>query len=180
MLRTQEETYDVWLYRHSMPLVGISITSKNFFPSSLFLFSFFPSIPPSFFFLSLSSLPSLLPSFLSLSFLIRIANTDLPDWLGVPVVVQWKGTQLVSMRTPVQSLTSLSGLRIRLCHVGGRHGSDSVRLRLWQRSAAVAPMWPLAWELPYAMGVALKCQKKKKTKNNEKTLPAWQNSNYTI
>ena len=28
--------------------------------------------------------------------------------------------------------------------------------RLWRRLVAVAPVRPLAWELPYAMGVALK------------------------
>ena len=27
---------------------------------------------------------------------------------------------------------------------------------LWCRPAAATPIWPLAWELPYAMGVALK------------------------
>ena len=30
--------------------------------------------------------------------------------------------------------------------------------------AAVAPIWPLAWELPYAAGAALKSEKKKKRK----------------
>ena len=33
---------------------------------------------------------------------------------------------------------------------------------LWCRPAAVAPIQPLAWELPYAVGVALKRKKKKK------------------
>ena len=37
---------------------------------------------------------------------------------------------------------------------------DSVLLWLWCRLTAVALMGPLAWELPYAAGVA---QKKKKT-----------------
>ena len=35
---------------------------------------------------------------------------------GVPVVAQRKQIQLSSMRTQVQSLASLSGLRIRRCH----------------------------------------------------------------
>ena len=35
---------------------------------------------------------------------------------GVPEVAQQKQTQLVSMRTKVQSLASLSGLRIWHCH----------------------------------------------------------------
>ena len=66
---------------------------------------------------------------------------------GVPVVAQQKQTQLVSMRTPVQSLALLSGLRIR------RHRE------LWCRPAAAAPTGPLVWELPYVTGVVLKRKK---------------------
>ena len=33
-------------------------------------------------------------------------------------------------------------------------------LWLWHRMAAKAPIQPLAWELPYAVGVALKRKKK--------------------
>ena len=42
-------------------------------------------------------------------------------------------------------------------------------LWLWCRPAAVAPIRPLAWEPPYAMGAALK-KKKKKTKDQKKNL----------
>ena len=42
------------------------------------------------------------------------------------------------------------------CGVDHRHGSDPVLLWLWCRPEAVAPNQPLAWELPYAAGVALK------------------------
>jgi len=42
------------------------------------------------------------------------------------------------------------------CGVGHRHGLDLALLWLWCRPAAVAPIRPLAWEPPYAMGVALK------------------------
>ena len=42
--------------------------------------------------------------------------------------------------------------------------ADAARIwrcrELWCRPAAVAPIRPLAWELPYAMGAALKRQKK--------------------
>ena len=48
------------------------------------------------------------------------------------------------------------------CGVGHRHGLDPVWLWLWP--AAVAPMGPLAWEPPYAMGVALKSKKNKNKK----------------
>ena len=41
-----------------------------------------------------------------------------------------------------------------------RRGSDPALLWLWRRLAATALTGPLAWELPYAMGVALKRQKK--------------------
>ena len=39
---------------------------------------------------------------------------------------------------------------------------DPVLLRLWCRLAATALILPLAWELPYAPGVALKRKKKKR------------------
>ena len=52
------------------------------------------------------------------------------------------------------------------CGIDCRHGS-SVLLWLWCRPAAVAPIQPLAWELPYAMGVDLKKQKKKKKKKKK-------------
>ena len=49
------------------------------------------------------------------------------------------------------------------CAVGCRYGSGLMLLWLWQL-AAVALVGPLAWEPPYAMGVALKRPKKKKKK----------------
>ena len=59
----------------------------------------------------------------------------------------------------------LSGLRTSVavsCSVGHRDGSDPMLLWLWRRLAAAALIGPLAWELPYAMGAALKRLKKKK------------------
>ena len=49
-----------------------------------------------------------------------------------------------------------------ICGAGCSGGSDLLLLWLWHRTAAVAPVQPLAWELPYAIGAALKSQKKKK------------------
>ena len=43
---------------------------------------------------------------------------------------------------------SISGLAQRV--------EDLAWLRLWYQLEAVAPIGPLAWEPPYAMGVALK------------------------
>ena len=51
------------------------------------------------------------------------------------------------------------------CGVGRRRGSDPTLLWLWLRLAATALFRPLAWEPPYAAGVALeKIKKKKKEK----------------
>ena len=48
------------------------------------------------------------------------------------------------------------------CGVVWRHGLDLAWLWLWRRSATAALIWPLAWEPPYAAGVALKRQKGRK------------------
>ena len=48
------------------------------------------------------------------------------------------------------------------CGVGHRRDLDPLLLWLWRRPAATAPIGPLAWEPPYAVGVALKKQKDKK------------------
>ena len=48
------------------------------------------------------------------------------------------------------------------CGVGHRHGSDPALLWLWCRLVATAPIRPLAWEPPYAVGAALEKTKKKK------------------
>ena len=63
----------------------------------------------------------------------------------------------------------LSGLRICVamgCGIGHRCGLDLAWLRC--RLAAVALIGPLAWELPYASGEALKRQKKKKKTKKKK------------
>ena len=52
------------------------------------------------------------------------------------------------------------------CGVGRRCGSALTLLWLWCRPAPETPIQPLAWELPYVAGVALKKKKKKKETNN--------------
>ena len=73
------------------------------------------------------------------------------------------------MRMWVRSLPSLIGLGIWYCH------ELWCRSQTWLRSCvavilcrleAGVPIWPLAWELPYAEGVALKSKKKIKLKKN--------------
>ena len=45
------------------------------------------------------------------------------------------------------------------CGVGHRRSSDPVLLWLWRRLATEALIGPLAWEPPYAPGVALEKMK---------------------
>ena len=52
------------------------------------------------------------------------------------------------------------------CSVVHRHSLDLVWL--WHWLAATALTGPLAWELPYVLGEALKRQKKKKKKKKRK------------
>ena len=76
------------------------------------------------------------------------------------------------MRMQVQSLASISGSRIRHCrelwYIGHKRTSDPVLLWLCCRPAAIALIWPPAWEPPYATCVASKRQTKKKTKTKTK------------
>ena len=66
------------------------------------------------------------------------------------------------MRMRVQCLALHSELRILhapSCSLGRGYGSDPKLLWLWHRPAAAAPIQPLAWELPYVAGMALKRKK---------------------
>ena len=75
------------------------------------------------------------------------------------------------MRTQVQSPALLSGWGSSIAMnrgVGCRHGLDPVLLWLWRRRAATAPIRPLTWETPYAMGLALKKTKGKERKGKIK------------
>ena len=54
------------------------------------------------------------------------------------------------------------------CGVVQRHDSDLVLLWLWYRLPATATIQPLAWELPYAEGAALKKGPKKKKESQIK------------
>ena len=73
------------------------------------------------------------------------------------------------MRLRVQSLPLLSGLTMTSvavsCGVGCGRGLDPALLWLWP--VATAPIRSLAWELPYASGVALKKDKEKKKRVKE-------------
>ena len=95
---------------------------------------------------------------------------------GVPTVVQRKWIRLVYMRMQIRFLALFSGLGSSAavsCGVSRRCGLDLALLWLWHRPAATAQIRPLAWELPYALGAALKGQKTKKNKNKVQLLTLW-------
>ena len=52
------------------------------------------------------------------------------------------------------------------CGVGCRRGLDVGLLWLWCRPSATARIWPLTWELPYAVGAAPKRQNNNNKKQN--------------
>ena len=73
------------------------------------------------------------------------------------------------------------------CGLCCRCGSNPALMWLWYRPAAVSLIQPLAWELPYAAGAALKGQRKKKEKRKERNIAScWKflyglpNFNFTI
>ena len=89
---------------------------------------------------------------------------------GISLVAQWKQTQLVSMRTRYDPWprSVCQGCCIAMSRgVGHRHSSDP--MLLWHRPAAVAPSQPLAQELPYAAGMALKKNNNNNNNNNNST-----------
>ena len=59
-----------------------------------------------------------------------------------------------------------------MVYVGHRHGTDPELLWLWCRLTAVAPIGPLAWELPYALGAARKKKKKIDSRGSQQPLGA--------
>ena len=64
------------------------------------------------------------------------------------------------------------------CGVDCRHGSDLVLLWLWCRSAAVASIRPLAWELPYAVDMGYDPKKKRKEKKKPESVKKKKDLNF--
>ena len=59
------------------------------------------------------------------------------------------------------------------CGVGCRRGWDPALLWLWHRPAAMAPIRPLAWELPYATRAAQEMAKRQKNKKRAEYFINW-------
>ena len=75
-------------------------------------------------------------------------------------MAQW----LVNPTKNCEVAGSIPGLAVS-CGVGCRHGSDPELLLLWRRPVAMAPIRPLVWEVPYAVGAApAKAKRPKKKK----------------
>ena len=72
---------------------------------------------------------------------------------SIPALVQWVKRSGVAMS----------------CGVSCRRGSDPTLLWLWHSPVATAPIQPLAWEPPYAVGAAQEIAKKDKKRKNGPT-----------
>ena len=81
--------------------------------------------------------------------------------LGVPMVAQRLMNQISNHEDLGSNPWFSQWVGVAMsCGVGLRRSSDPTLLWLWCRLVATAPIGPLAWELPYAVGAALKRQKK--------------------
>ena len=78
------------------------------------------------------------------------------------------GSEVTNLTSICEYVNSIPGLT--------QWVKDLAWLWLWCRLAAAAPIRPLAWELPHAVGAALKKTKNKtKQKNYEVTLHTYKN-----
>ena len=90
------------------------------------------------------------------------------EWIGVPIIAQWKAIQLETIRFQVQFLASLSGFRIQCCCELRccRCGLDMALLWLLNRPVATAPI------RPPCLGMSICCRYScKKLKNKIKGKP---------
>ena len=81
------------------------------------------------------------------------------------------GSTLTNLKIIHKAVDSIPGLAQWVkdpavsCGLDCRRSLDLALLLLWHRPVAAAPIRPLAWETPYAAGVALKRQKTNKQRS---------------
>ena len=70
----------------------------------------------------------------------------------------WEPPHATGVALKGQKTKNNNNNKIQCC--GHRHGSDLALLWLWHTPAATVPIRSLAWEPPYAVGVALEKTKR--------------------
>ena len=83
-------------------------------------------------------------------------------------MAQWLTNPTRNYDIAVRSLALLRGLRVPRCHELWCRLQPPTLLWLWRRLVATAPIRSLAWELPYATGMALEKAKRPKKKKRYK------------
>ena len=84
------------------------------------------------------------------------------QWVTNAISIHEKMSSILGLTQRVKGLALLKAYSI-----GCRCSLDLLLLWLWHRLEAAALIGPLAWELPYIVGAALKRKKKKKNVNDE-------------
>ena len=108
----------------------------------------------------------MIPVLIAWKYNVRIKTTKRSPWNSL--VAPWvKNPALSLLWHRFDPWPHSAGQRLNVavsCGVGCRCGSDPALLWLWRRRVATAPIQPLAWEPPYAVGAAQEIAKRPKKK----------------